>query len=158
MGQLELKITAKSPIGQDVLLEKLRVEAEGEPQYRSHTQFVDLTNKGEMELEIPVDIPKHAVPHSSRVFVAAVPDPVGPAINNLPGLLSQPAGCGEQNLASLLPTVTLLDYLAAVGRTEPGFTGRAREVMQLGYQRQLVYRCCQLHFCTLLLSTPLQTF
>ena len=51
-------------------------------------------------------------------------------------------------LASLLPTVTLLDYLAAVGRTEPGFTGRAREVMQLGYQRQLVYRYSQLHFCT----------
>jgi len=83
IGTLEMKITAKSSFGQDVLVEKLRVEAEGETTYKSDSYFVDLTNKGELELNITVDIPRYAVPKSSRVFVAAVPDPVGPAINNL---------------------------------------------------------------------------
>jgi len=140
IGNLELKITAKSSFGQDILLEKLRVEAEGEIMYKSESYLVDLTNKGELELEIPVKIPKHAVPRSSKVFVAAVPDPVGPAINNLEDLLQYPTGCGEQNLESLLPSIILLDYLQEVGRSTPSIVDRAKHIMQLGYQRQLVYR------------------
>ena len=141
IGLLELKISARSSGGRDVLYEKLQVEAEGEVMYRSDTHFVDLTNKGELELNITVDIPRYAVPGSSRVFVASVPDPVGPAMNNLGALLAGlPAGCGEQNLAGLLPPAILLDYLAAVGRSSPSFTGRARASMEQAYQRQLVFR------------------
>ena len=141
VGQLELKITAKSAWGQDIEKKKIQVEAEGETMYKSDTYFVDLTNKGEMDLNVTVDIPKNAVAESSKVFVAAVTDPVGPALNNLEYLLAQsPTGCGEQNLISLIPPAVLLDYLQEVGRSTPSFTGRAREQMRLGYQRQLVYR------------------
>ena len=141
VGQLELKITTKSSFGQDIEVKKLQVEAEGETMYKSDTHFVDLTNKGEMDLNVTVDIPKHAVPGSSRVFLAAVTDPVGPALNNLEFLLTQdPNGCGEQNLISLIPPAVLLDYLTQVGRATPSFISRAREQMRLGYQRQLVYR------------------
>ena len=139
-GSLEMKITAKSSFGQDVLVEKLRVEAEGETTYKSDAYLVDLTNKGELELNITVDIPRYAVPKSSKVFVAAVPDPVGPAINNLEDLLHYPKGCGEQNLNSLVPSLLLLDYLQEVGRSSPGTVERAKKAMELGYQRQLVYK------------------
>ena len=81
--------------------------------YHNDGYLVDLTNKGELELDIPVDIPANAVPRSSKVFVAAVPDPVGPAINNMENLLHYPRGCGEQNMQSLVPTLTILDYLAS---------------------------------------------
>merc|ERR1719270_3089200 len=47
IGLLELKISARSSGGRDVLYEKLQVEAEGEVMYRSDTHFVDLTNRGE---------------------------------------------------------------------------------------------------------------
>jgi len=140
IGNLEMKITAKSSFGQDVLVERLRVDAEGETIYKSDVHFVDLTNKGEMELNITVDIPKRAVPKSSRVFVAAVPDPVGPAINNLEDLLHFPKGCGEQNLDSLVPALILMDYLKEVGRLGPGIEERAKKAMELGYQRQLDYK------------------
>ena len=139
-GNLEMKITAKSSFGQDVLVEKLRVEAEGETQYKSDVYFVDLTNKGELELNITVDIPRYAVPKSGRVFVAAVPDPVGPAINNLEGLLHYPTGCGEQNLDSLVPALILMDYLKEVGRSGSNIEERSKKAMELGYQRQLVYK------------------
>ena len=140
IGVLELKISARSSGGRDVLYEKLQVEAEGEVMYQSDTYFVDLTNKGEMELNITVDIPKYAVPKSSKVFVAAVPDPVGPAMNNLEDLLQLPTGCGEQNLEGLLPPAIMLDYLREVGRTSSSFTIRAIRLLEHGYQRQMVFR------------------
>jgi len=140
IGNLEIKITAKSSFGQDVLIEKLRVEAEGEIMYKSDSRLVDLTNKGKVDLVIPVDIPSHAVPQSSKVFVAAVPDPVGPAINNMEDLLEFPKGCGEQNLVSLTPQLIILDYLTEVGRSSVTIQTKARHLMELGYQTQLDYK------------------
>ena len=116
------------------------MEAEGETIYKSDTYFVDLTNKGELEMNITVDIPKHAVPKSSKVFVAAVPDPIGPALNNIEELLQLPTGCGEQNLAGLIPPAVLMDYLNEVGRLTPSFAARARKLMEHAYQRQLVFK------------------
>lgn len=115
IGLLEIKITAKSSAGQDVLVEQLRVEAEGETVLGNEAHLVDLTNRGETELNVTVNIPKYAVPLSSRVFVAAVPDLLGPTVNNLERLLAQlPTGCGEQNLVHLVPAVLVADYLRQV--------------------------------------------
>ena len=138
IGLLEVKITAKSSVGQDVLVEQLRVEAEGETVLGNEAHLVDLTNRGEAELNVTVDIPKYAVPFSSKVFVAAVPDPLGPAVNNLERMFALlPTGCGEQNLASLVPAVLMLDYLRQVGRSSQEIEKRAKHLMQLGYQNQL---------------------
>lgn len=139
VGDLELKIRAKSSIGEDILREKLRVEGEGETMYENKAYFMDLTNKGETELNVTVDIPEQAVPHTSKVFVAAVSDPVGPAINNIETLIHLPAGCGEQNLVNLLPNIVLLEYLETVGRGSNKFTNRAKSLMELAYQDQLNY-------------------
>ena len=53
--------------------------------------------------------------------MAAVPDPVGPAMNNLEDWLLLPNGCGEQNLEGLLPLAIML---VEVDRTCSSFTGR----------------------------------
>ena len=116
------------------------MEAEGETLYKSDSYFVDLTNKGEMELNVTVDIPKFAVPNSAKVFFAAVPDPVGPALNNIESLLQFPTGCGEQNLAGLLPPAIILDYLQEVDRSVGSFSNKARTLMEQAYQRQLVFK------------------
>lgn len=140
VGNLEIKVTAKSSAGQDIVHEKLRVEAEGETIYHNQAYLVDLTNKGELELDIPVDIPAHAVPKSSKVFVAAVPDPVGPAINNLEDLLYYPTGCGESNMQSLVPILIIRQYLEEVGRSSINIEIQSKHIMELGYQRQLDYQ------------------
>ena len=46
-------------------------------------------------------------------------------------------GCGEQNLASLVPNLILLDYLSAVGRITPEILKKSKHIMELGYQNQL---------------------
>ena len=66
IGFLELKISARSSGGWAVLYEKLQVEAEGEVMYRNDIHLVDLTSKGELELNITADTPHYAMPGSSR--------------------------------------------------------------------------------------------
>jgi len=137
IGNLELKITSESRIGKDIKLEYLRVEGEGETMYENEAYLVDLTNKGEIELNITAKIPKHAVPDTQKVFVAAVPDPVGPAINNIQDLILKPTGCGEQTLASLVPVIILMDYLTTVGRSTFSIEQKGVHKMELGYQNEL---------------------
>jgi CD109 antigen len=145
IGMLEVKITAKSSVGQDVLVEQLRVEAEGETVLGNKAHLIDLTNRGAAELNVTVDIPRYAVPSSGKVFVAAVPDPLGPSVNNLEALLGHlPTGCGEQNMVGLVPGVLILDYLRQVRRSSQELERRARHLMQLAYQNQLGE-----HFCFL---------
>ena len=66
IGLLEFRISARSSGGRDVPYEKLQVEAEGEVMCMSDTHFVVFTNKGELELNITVTIPRYAVPGSRQ--------------------------------------------------------------------------------------------
>lgn len=61
--------------------------------------------------EIGFTIPTNMIAGSRQVFFSGIGDILGPAINNLQQLVEEPMGCGEQNLARLLPNVLILEYL-----------------------------------------------
>ena len=48
-----------------------------------------------MERNVTIRIPKHAIPDSHKVFLTAVADPMGVAMNNLPSLLNEQPQGGE---------------------------------------------------------------
>ena len=141
MGLLDLKITAKSLGGQDILIKTLRVEAEGQKLMVNKPMFLDMRSTTSLERNITVKIPKHAIPDSHKVFLTAVADPLGVAMNNLPALLNeQPQGGGEQNLMHILPPAIIASYLQESERFSGEIANTARQLMDKGYQQQLTYR------------------
>ena len=140
VGLHDLKITAKSSVGQDILIKSLRVEAEGETLKVNRPVFLDLRFKSSFEKNVTIDLPKHAVPDSERVYLTASSDPMTPAMNNLKTLLGYPQGCGDANLMRLLPATIVASYLDGDDLFFGEISHTARYLMETGYQRQLTYR------------------
>ena len=141
IGLIDLKITAKSSaVGQDLLIKTLRVEAEGETLSVNRPIFLDMRSTTSFEKNISIQIPKHAVPDSQKIFLTAVADPLGVAMNNLKDLLEYPQGCGEQNLMRMLPAAIIAAYLDDSELFDGQIASTAIHLMQKGYQRQLSYR------------------
>lgn len=140
VGLLDLKITAKSSVGQDILIKSLKVDAEGDTLTVNKPIFLDMRSKTSMERNITIRLPKHAVSDSQRIFITATADPLGPAMNNLKKLLPYPQGCGEQNLMRILPAAIISAYLDESELLNGEIASTARHLMETGYQRQLAYR------------------
>ena len=140
IGLLDLKITATSSIGKDILIKQLRVEPEGETVFVNKAVFLDLRNTNIAERNVSISIPRSAISGSGRVFVSAGADLVGPAMNNLRQLIHYPLGCGEQNILQILPPVIISDYLEEAGVFAGPIEHSARELMEDSYQKQLNYR------------------
>ena len=65
---------------------------------------------------------------------------MGPTFQNLDNLLRIPYGCGEQNIAALVPNVIALNYLTNTDTLTSEMESKALRNMKQGYQRQLNYR------------------
>lgn len=144
IGLLDLKITAKSSVGQDILIKGLRVEAEGQTVRVNKPLFLDMRSKTSLESNITVQIPKPAIQDSQKVFLTAVADPMGTVMNNLAELLGNQdlsnGGSGDQNLLHLLPPAIVAAYLQETDRFSGEIALTATQLMEKGYQRQLTYR------------------
>lgn len=57
---------------------------------------------------------------------------MGPVLNNIENLLRKSYGCGEQNLATLVPSIYVSSYLKATNRLTPELLQKARTYLTLG--------------------------
>lgn len=69
---MTIKVTATTPLAGDGIERILPVEAEGTPQYTNQALFIDLREKATLEANMTIEIPKNAVPDSTRVEVSAI--------------------------------------------------------------------------------------
>ena len=111
IGLLDLKITAKSSVGQDILIKTLKVDAEGDTLMANVPIFLDLRSTTSLNRNVTIAIPKHAVPDSHKISLSAAADPLGPSMNNLKKLLPYPQGCGEQNLMRIIPAAIIARFV-----------------------------------------------
>ncbi len=139
IGLHDVKITAKSSVGQDILKKTLRVEAEGDTIKVNRPVFLDLRFSSAFEKNVTINLPKHAVPDSQRIYLTASSDPMTPAMNNLKNLLAYPQGSGEQNLMRILPAAIVASYLDGDDLFFGEIAHTARYLMETGYQKQLTY-------------------
>lgn len=72
VGLLTIKVTATSPLAGDGIEKILSVEPEGVPQFLSSAILVDLRGQSSFETNFTFDIPRNAVPDSTKIEIAAV--------------------------------------------------------------------------------------
>uniref|UniRef100_A0A2M4B954 CD109 antigen n=2 Tax=Anopheles marajoara TaxID=58244 RepID=A0A2M4B954_9DIPT len=140
LGHITIKVVATSDVAGDAVERQLLVEPEGLPQYVNKAVFVDLRATPEVTKQFEVEIPRNAVPDSTRIEVAVIGDVLGSTIQNLDSLIRMPYGCGEQNMLNFVPNIVVLDYLKATNKLTANIETKAKRFMEAGYQRELSYK------------------
>lgn len=141
VGLISLKVTAVSPIASDCVIKTLNVVCEGVPQFVNKAIFIDLRDKLEIHpTDIAIEIPKIALPDSTRIEVTCVGDLLGGTIKNLQQLIRLPYGCGEQNMLNFVPNIVVLNYLKNTHQLTAKIEEMAKKYMEIGYQRELSYK------------------
>ncbi|XP_021702194.1 CD109 antigen isoform X3 [Aedes aegypti] len=139
LGHITIKVTATTQLAGDGVERQLLVEPEGLPQYVNKASFVDLRATPEVNNNFTVEIPKNAVPDSTRIEIAVIGDVLGSTIQNLDSLIRMPYGCGEQNMLNFVPNIVVLDYLKNTNQLTASIEDKAKKYMESGYQRELTY-------------------
>lgn len=141
VGLISLKVVATSPIAGDAIVKTLNVESEGVTRFVNKAIFVDLREKQQIDpIKVIVDIPKDALPDSTRIEISCIGDLLGGTINNLQKLIQLPCGCGEQNMLNFVPNIVVLNYLRNTHQLTAEIEAKAKKYMEIGYQRELTYK------------------
>lgn len=140
LGHITIKVTATTALAGDGVERQLLVEPEGLPQYVNKAAFVDMRTAPEVMKNFTVEVPKNAVPDSTRVEVSVIGDVLGSTVQNLDSLIRMPYGCGEQNMLNFVPNIVVLDYLKGTDQLTSKIEEKAKKFMESGYQRELTYR------------------
>ncbi|XP_055599428.1 thioester-containing protein 1 allele R1-like isoform X11 [Uranotaenia lowii] len=140
LGQITIKVVAVTKTAGDGVERQLLVEPEGLPQYVNKATFMDLRSAPEVTKNLTVEVPKNAVPDSTRIEISAIGDVLGSTIQNLDSLIRMPYGCGEQNMLNFVPNIVVLDYLKSTNQLTAKIEEKAKKFMEAGYQRELTYK------------------
>lgn len=65
---------------------------------------------------------------------------MGSSIQNLDKLIKMPNGCGEQNMLNFVPCIVAINYLKNTGQLTKALDMKAKNFMEIGYQRELTYK------------------
>ncbi|KNC22912.1 hypothetical protein FF38_00373 [Lucilia cuprina] len=139
VGEITLKIKAVTVLAGDAIHQKLKVEPEGVTQYENQAIFIS-PSKEPIRKTLEIAIPKEAVLDSEYLEFSVVGDILGPTIKNIDKLVRKPYGCGEQNMVNFVPNILVLHYLDATKREMPTLVQKAKNYMEVGYQRELSYK------------------
>jgi len=124
----------------DTLVKQLRVKPEGVPVEKVESDFKCFESGKESFKLSKLEVPDDAVSQSERAWVYVTGDIMAPALENVGNLVRLPTGCGEQNMVGLVPNIYLLQYLDNTNQKEPELERKAKEYMEIGYNRQQKYR------------------
>jgi uncharacterized protein YfaS (alpha-2-macroglobulin family) len=98
---------------------------------------VEKTTNGSLDqpANVSVTMPPDAVADSGKLIVKIYPSKFSEVVEGLDGIFQRPYGCFEQTSSTTYPNVLALSYLRATGKAVPDVEAKAREYINLGYQR-----------------------
>ena len=144
VGNVKLGVKAQSTTQADASERVLIVKPEGAEREYTTSKFLDIDEStGASEtLELPTAVPTDTglVPGSASVRFTATADLMGASIEGLDRLVRLPTGCGEQNMITFAPIISVRKYLDATGGLTKKLEADTDKYMTTGYQRELTYR------------------
>eukprot|EP00051_Salpingoeca_urceolata_P027040 m.479780 g.479780 ORF g.479780 m.479780 type:complete len:1606 (+) comp21606_c0_seq1:182-4999(+) len=144
LGDVDIEVSARSRLPSpfaDAVRRSILVVPEGVTRNYVSNLFVDLTEANSLDEVLDVSLPsaKDIVADSARVAITVTGDLMGPSIKGLDRLVRMPTGCGEQNMITLAPLVSVVAYYKATDQGDPETVTKALGFMKQGLQRQLGY-------------------
>lgn len=153
LGDVEVKIYARTLIGRDQVTRILHVEADGLPQYRHQSILLDLSNRAYVfqymhvnitkDPIIPYDEDRYYIYGSNKATISVVGDVVGPIFPTMPvnatSLLGLPMDSAEQNMFSFAANMYTTLYMRLVNQRNITQEKDSFYYMNIGYQRQLSF-------------------
>ena len=136
LGNVPIKVTARSLEAADAVVKDLLVEPEGV----SHETVENMIMPAGETLSIQNRDPHGSIPGSARTRITLTGSYLSQTLNGLERLLRMPFGCGEQNMILFAPNVFVAKYLEETGQLKPEVMANAEHLMITGYQRELTYR------------------
>ncbi|XP_075468948.1 ovostatin-like [Ascaphus truei] len=130
---------SSQPPRKDTVEQTVIVEAEGIEKEITYSSLVCVEGKASV-FPISITPSVNTVQDSAKAHVTVIGDLLGHAVNNPESLIQMPTGCGEQNLAILMPIPFVLKYLNCTGQLTAEIQDRAVGFMSNGYIKQLGYR------------------
>ena len=130
-GDARLEVSVRAGVDADAVVRILPVRPDGRPVHLSTSSLVD----GETVLEL--DVPKDAIPGTTRSRLTLHRGPLTQFIEGLDGMLVEPYGCFEQTSSCNYPNLMIVRYLRANGIRKPDIEKRAMDFLARGYQRLL---------------------
>lgn len=88
---------------------------------------------------IAVDIPDGAIPGAAKVLVTLHPGTFSQVLEGMENIYQMPYGCFEQTSSVTYPNILVLDYMRRAGQITPEIEIKAKEYINMGYQRLLSY-------------------
>ncbi|XP_005096670.2 alpha-2-macroglobulin [Aplysia californica] len=140
VGYIDLQVQAGDPENGpfDQVQRKLLVKPEGVERRNAMTEILTV-DEGVVSETFKIDWPyEKMVPDSQRVAVKITGDVLGQALANLDKLVTQPFGCGEQNMITTVPNIFGVRYIKSTDQVGmDDLVNKMIENMKFGYQRQV---------------------
>ncbi|MBO35577.1 MAG: hypothetical protein CMO64_05240 [Verrucomicrobiales bacterium] len=117
----------------DAVERRVRVEPDG----RRHEQVFNGRLNANLNREFT--IPANAINGANDLFVKVYPGAFSQVVEGLDGIFRMPHGCFEQTSSTTYPNILVLDYMIRNKMTKPEIELKARNFINIGYQRLLSY-------------------
>ncbi|KYN20816.1 PREDICTED: CD109 antigen [Trachymyrmex cornetzi] len=153
LGDIKVHVYATTLIGRDSVTRNLHVEADGVPQYRHQSIFLDLSNRAYIQeymhvnvTETPIityDENRYYVFGSNKATISLVGDVVGPIFPTMPvnatSLMNLPMDCAEQNMFSFAANMYTTLYMRLINQRNHTQEKESFYYMNIEYQKQLSF-------------------
>ena len=129
VGRQQLQVTASGGGVADALKREIEVVPNG----RRVEQVV--SGMLSQPAEVVLNVPNEAIEGSMRAIVKLHPSSFSQLVEGLDAIFQMPHGCFEQTSSTTYPNVLALDYLRRTKKSVPAVEAKARQYINLGYQR-----------------------
>ncbi|HQH71273.1 MAG TPA: alpha-2-macroglobulin family protein, partial [bacterium] len=133
LGKNPLTVYAWGTEDRDATGRDIEVRPNGEARY--------ITFNGRLDngVKHTVAFPEGRVPGADKLFVKIYPGIFSQVVEGLDSILQMPNGCFEQTSSTTYPNVLALNYMKQTQNITPEIEMKAREYINLGYQRLLTF-------------------